>query len=374
MSYQDRQHPADSTIFERWISIATGVLQGAATTVYAKIVSIRGDITSDNPLPVAITSDIEIGAVELKDGESDTRAKVGTITAIAETDNGIAVQAPVLGATTDAAVTSDANGSLSAKLRGLVKMWNDIWDSVNHVLRIVVSNQSISASSELTRPSGTSLTAGMVIGTSFAVNGATNASPIILDIGTHGLTVGQFYRGTTTAIGGNTNANGDFAFKPTDATHVQIYQQDEATPVAGNSNYTSGGTLALLHRFSNVFNSNGGKGNVVKVRIEIETNAAVSSPLSLYLYDRQIAATLDGAVKSDLYANNAYSKGYLTIIPKGSQPAGSDKVMAVDGAISFHVGAKSDAKELYGILITETAITLQASKRVFVEITVENKQ
>lgn len=58
------------------------------------------DAGDDYPLPVALaTGDIEIGAVELKDGATDTRAKIGASTAIVEADNAVAVK--------------DANGGLS---------------------------------------------------------------------------------------------------------------------------------------------------------------------------------------------------------------------------------------------------------------------
>lgn len=40
------------------------------------------------------------------------------------------------GVTTDAAVVSDANGTLSGKMRGLVKILADVWDSVNHRLKV----------------------------------------------------------------------------------------------------------------------------------------------------------------------------------------------------------------------------------------------
>jgi hypothetical protein len=46
----------------------------------------------------------------------------------------------VEGVTTDVAVTSDASGTLSAKLRGLVKILADVWDSVNHRLNVAVGN------------------------------------------------------------------------------------------------------------------------------------------------------------------------------------------------------------------------------------------
>jgi len=40
------------------------------------------------------------------------------------------------GATTDAAITSDTNGTLSAKLRGLVKILASVWDSINGRLKV----------------------------------------------------------------------------------------------------------------------------------------------------------------------------------------------------------------------------------------------
>ena len=40
------------------------------------------------------------------------------------------------GNTTDAAVVGDNPGTISAKLRGLSKIFNDVWDSVNHFLLV----------------------------------------------------------------------------------------------------------------------------------------------------------------------------------------------------------------------------------------------
>lgn len=42
------------------------------------------------------------------------------------------------GVTTDAAVVGDNNGTISAKLRGLTKIFNDVWDSVNHLFAMNV--------------------------------------------------------------------------------------------------------------------------------------------------------------------------------------------------------------------------------------------
>lgn len=50
-----------------------------------------------------------------------------------------------LGATADAAVSTDTTGTVSGKLRGLVKIFADIWDSTNHWLQIKVMNGTLLA-------------------------------------------------------------------------------------------------------------------------------------------------------------------------------------------------------------------------------------
>jgi hypothetical protein len=47
------------------------------------------------------------------------------------------------GATDDAAITTDAAGTLSGKLRGLVAILADVWDSVSHFLRVSIQNATL---------------------------------------------------------------------------------------------------------------------------------------------------------------------------------------------------------------------------------------
>lgn len=47
------------------------------------------------------------------------------------------------GAVADVAITSDVNGTISAKLRGLVKILADVWDSVNHWLKVSITNATL---------------------------------------------------------------------------------------------------------------------------------------------------------------------------------------------------------------------------------------
>jgi hypothetical protein len=85
--------------------------------------------------------DIEIGGVEIKDGATDTRAKVkndGTDNALVVTQNSTPLpsgaatsakqdeQTAVLGATTDAIAATGAGGSLSAKLRRVTQGLADL--------------------------------------------------------------------------------------------------------------------------------------------------------------------------------------------------------------------------------------------------------
>lgn len=66
------------------------------------------------------TGDIELGAVEIKNGADDTRAVVSTAAAALEASAGLVVHEPVLGLAADAAVTTDVTATISARFRGLV--------------------------------------------------------------------------------------------------------------------------------------------------------------------------------------------------------------------------------------------------------------
>lgn len=70
--------------------------------------------------------DIEIGAVELKNATDDTRAKINPGASLADADNLVGVKDPAVGLVADAAVSTDAPGTLSGKLRGLIKLLVDI--------------------------------------------------------------------------------------------------------------------------------------------------------------------------------------------------------------------------------------------------------
>ena len=103
-----------------------------------KILAIdQGDGTYRLATDTSLTTGaITLGSVHIEDGVGAALGTVKAASTIAESDNGLAVQAPVLGTISAAAVTADATGTISAKMRGLVKMLSDVWDSTLHALNI----------------------------------------------------------------------------------------------------------------------------------------------------------------------------------------------------------------------------------------------
>src|SRR4051812_46933408 len=93
--------------------VDTGVSDGRGNQLYR--LAVDSAVSID---PGAIT----IGAVTVKDNTTATAATVNTVTSIGEGDKAIAVQAPILGKTTDAADLTGSTTTLNAKLRGLIQL------------------------------------------------------------------------------------------------------------------------------------------------------------------------------------------------------------------------------------------------------------
>lgn len=111
---------------------------------------------------------------------------------------------------------------------------------------------------------------GILLGESYTINGATNASPIVLSFtGNHRLRDGDQLH--VKGVGGNTNANGDWTVTYVDRTHVSLNAS------TGNASYTSGGTATVI-------------GSIVA---SYATNFAITMA--------------DGAISSFYYSDNAGS-------------------------------------------------------------------
>lgn len=83
------------------------------------------------------------------------------------------------GSTTDAAVVGDNTGTVSAKLRGLSKIFADVWDSVNHVLK--VSGSFILSTSVATTSTLSNVASSATSVTLLALNTARLAAVIYND-------------------------------------------------------------------------------------------------------------------------------------------------------------------------------------------------
>jgi hypothetical protein len=76
--------------------------------------------TGSVEISAILEGDVEIGAVEIKDADADTRAKVAAAAAVSEAHNLLGTKDPTIGLAADAKVDTDAVGTLSSKLRGVV--------------------------------------------------------------------------------------------------------------------------------------------------------------------------------------------------------------------------------------------------------------
>jgi hypothetical protein len=143
---------------------------GASTEATLALIKAK----TDN-LDVALSTRLK--PADLTKGAGATDAS--TLRVITATDGPLNTN---LGATNDAAVVADADGSVSAKLRGMVKILADVWDSVNHWLKVQlqasenhigqIGAHTVSVlCGEFTRPADTTAyAAGDVIGPAATAN------------------------------------------------------------------------------------------------------------------------------------------------------------------------------------------------------------
>ncbi len=97
--------------------------------------------TNQFPISEGWTPNAGFSATEAGPQSTDSGGKKSAPVSVYAKDGNDLTQ----GITTDAAVTGDTAGTLSAKLRGLLKIVTDVWDSVNHRLHVNVDAGSITA-------------------------------------------------------------------------------------------------------------------------------------------------------------------------------------------------------------------------------------
>lgn len=121
----------------------TAVIDGAGSTELpvadadALVVLTAIDTHVDGVETLLTAVDAHVDGIEGLLASQATAAKQDTAqTTLTAIDGHVDGLEAATGATTDAAVVSDANGSHSGFLRGLVKMLSDIWDSTNHLIKV----------------------------------------------------------------------------------------------------------------------------------------------------------------------------------------------------------------------------------------------
>jgi len=241
-----------------------------------------------------------------------------------------------------------------------------------------IGGKGIPVAFTFTRPANaTPYTAKDAVGISLVVSGATNATPIVMTTGTHGLADGDYV--TQAAVGGNTNANGNFYVKVTgySSTTYALYSDTAlTTPVAGNSNYTSGGTVALLFRLPNLFRVNGGSGYITKVRVLTDLSTWVDR-LVLHFYSAPVPALLDNGVFTLLWTNRVNRLGPAILPAMTTEAAGSTAAAATitpgtgGSNLPLFVNNNDSSRDLWVAIEDLDAGTPASAQNFYIEVALD---
>lgn len=180
---------------------------------------------------------------------------------------------------------------------------------------------------EFTRPSDTTTyTIGdSVAPVTVAITAASNAAPMVLTAASHGLSTGD--RVTIAAVGGNTNANGTWVVTVLTSSTFKISTEAgylTSTFVAGNSAYTSGGTIQKLFRMADVVAIDGADAQLVALQFFALSATVTLGTFRLRIYNLPIAGIADNAANTLLYANRAAHVAYVDMAIVATDGSGSD--------------------------------------------------
>lgn len=283
-------------------------------TVY--IVDENGDvINGGNPLPVDATlvvSDLEIGAVEIKDGDSDTRMDV-------EADGGknaAFVQSNTL--------AKEAGGNLAAAATSLGVM--DDWDESDRAKVNPIAGQA-------------------------GIQGGAGASTALT---------------TRVAIASDANSvllpdKKRVAVEKTRPSDTNAYAALDAI-----SESTSAGTVWT---FADCARKNNGTGYIVGVRLFTDQTTCTAR-FRLHLFHTAPTAINDNVAYPLLYANFTNRIGMLDIPALRTEGAGSTAAGGINiiDRLPFVCAAADD--DIYGLLETLDAFTPASGQKVYIELAV----
>lgn len=238
-----------------------------------------------------------------------------------------------------------------------------------------VSNTSLGAVSSFTmaRPANTNaytVANKVAIGTSLAVTGATNASPIVITAASHGLVDRQPV--TISGVGGNTAANALSYVKVLTANTFELYSNNTlTTAVAGNGNYTSGGVVAAAGILKDVVKVAGNMGYIVKLRLITNSNVWANAIVKMHIFSEPPATIVADNVAYPLMFVNAAKRvlpvTFDAMVTEGSSSDASGTFFI--GAIMFKCAPTST--DLYYVLelssASGTTLATLSGQQFFVE-------
>lgn len=155
------------------------------------------------------------------------------------------------GATTDAAVVSDVSGTVSGKLRGLVKILASVWDSVNGRLKVDASATTVTVSNSGLTNIDVALSTRLKPADTLAgiTTIGTITNPVSVNQGTAGSTDwrSDLRRGLTISFAAiNVSASGDNTVVAADATRkIKVLQYTLIGAGAVNVTLKSGAGTSL---------------------------------------------------------------------------------------------------------------------------------
>lgn len=119
------------TIVTQTAGVATAANQTTANSSLSTIATNTTGVATQTTLAAA-KSDLDSISANEATAANQATANASLSSIATNTSN----TATVAGATGDASVVGDTSGTLSAKLRGLSKIWNSVWDSVNNLIAV----------------------------------------------------------------------------------------------------------------------------------------------------------------------------------------------------------------------------------------------
>lgn len=304
--------------------------------------------------------DISIGAVEIKDGATDTRAFVSTAgVATSGATNVLYVQnVDKSGATMSASTQSSMDTSLSAirmsgtRAEGLLGVTNSDLESIK------TNTAGIPSDEESIRMSGTRVQGLLSTGNSSLSTIQTNTS----DLSAIRMS-GTRVEGIESAL--LTSVQSGLGVKM--AVVSSEFMKSSGVTAYSINDVVGEGTVST---FTNVGAKVGGSGYITNVRLVKSTNVTTNALFRLWLYSTNPTAIADNGVFTLLWANRDKRLGYVDLVCT-TEGAGSSSAAALATNVNLKFNCDAASRDIGGVLEAKQAYTPGSSEQFWIELTVD---